>query len=156
MRIETLDERNQWREQYLHIERSKQQLQKDLTIAFDEIHELKRDRRSLKNWVKLLGVVVTVEGSLLAWFATSLLDCLEAGHKLVGLVRMMPLLLVLLVTSGCAARHPSHPGITYFVGEQCHLSAYELGCDQTSPPRCRKIALSYDKQCEQIVGSGRH
>lgn len=64
---------------------------------------------------------------------------------------IFPLLLCCLILSGCAARRPSHPGLTYFVGEQCHPSAYELGCDQNSPPNCRKIALKYDKQCEQIV-----
>lgn len=85
--IENLEERNRWRDQYLHVERSKQQLQKDLRTAFDEISELKRDRRNLKNWVKLLGVAVAIEGSLLGWFATSLLDCLRAAHTVAVVLR---------------------------------------------------------------------
>lgn len=79
--IENLEERNRWREQYLNVERSKHQLQKDLRVAFDEISELKRDRRNLKNWLKFWAVIGTIEGALLAWFATSLLECLEASHR---------------------------------------------------------------------------
>ena len=55
-----------------------------------------------------------------------------------------------VILCGCAARRPIG-GITYFVGEHCHPTAYEMGCDQNSPPNCKQIALRYDKQCEQIV-----
>ena len=54
-----------WREEYLHVERSKQQLQKDMTVAFDRIAELKRslDRAKLMLWIQC-GVIVA-GGSLI-------------------------------------------------------------------------------------------
>lgn len=73
---------NDWRENYLHVERSRNQLQRDLVIAFDRIDRLEQDRRNLKNWLKVFGGIITVEGALLGWFATSLLSCLESGAHL--------------------------------------------------------------------------
>lgn len=55
---------------------------KDETIA-----ELKLDRASLKRWLKVLTFLVTIEGALLGWFATSLLDCMKATHLLSNLLK---------------------------------------------------------------------
>ncbi len=51
----------------------------------------------------------------------------------------------------CAPRPARPGGITYFVGKECHASAQMVGCDQASPPDCKRIALHYDRACEQIV-----
>lgn len=72
------------------------------------------------------------------------------------MMRILSSLLALILLSGCA-RRPASPGISYFVAKQCNVSARLIDCDQASPPRhCRKIALDYDRYCEQIVaGSSR-
>lgn len=46
----------------------------------EAITELKLDRRSLKMWLRLIVLVVSVEGALIAWLATSLLDCIRAAR----------------------------------------------------------------------------
>jgi len=81
-----IDDRK-YRDHYLKVERTAEQRRRDLTIAFDQIYELKRDRRNLKNWLKLLGLVVSIQGVVLGWFATHLLDCLEAGRRAAALLR---------------------------------------------------------------------
>jgi hypothetical protein len=56
----------------------------------------------------------------------------------------------LLLCCGCARRPASPGGLTFFVGTECHPSAEMLGCNQQSPPSCKKIALKYDHACEQL------
>ncbi len=68
------------RRDYLHIERSKQQLQKDLTIAFDQIHELKCRMRSQKLWNRVQGSALVISGGVIAWLASHLYDCISAVH----------------------------------------------------------------------------
>ena len=60
------------------------------------------------------------------------------------------ILLYCVLLCGCA-RRPVRPSVNYFVGGECHPKAKLFGCDLTSPPHCRRIALDYDKACEQIV-----
>lgn len=64
------------RQDYLHVERSKQQLQKDLTIAFDQIHDLKCAKRNLKNKIWVLGGALTALAAVTGWLANHLFDCL--------------------------------------------------------------------------------
>ena len=68
-----------WRELYL-TRRSPEEMRKDLVEAFDRIEGMR-----LKLWV--LGGVVTAEGAIIAWLATSLLDCIQAGHRVALLLR---------------------------------------------------------------------
>lgn len=63
----------------------------------------------------------------------------------------MVLILWCIVLCGCARRHASPGGITYFVAKRCDASAVMTGCDGNSPPNCKRIQLHYDKDCEQIV-----
>ena len=60
------------------------------------------------------------------------------------------LILWCVILCGCARRPATPGGLTFIVGVECHPSAQMMGCDQASPPSCRKIALSYDKACERL------
>ncbi len=71
------------RRDYLHIERSKLQVQKDLTVAFDQIHELKCKQRSLKTRIWVLSGAIAGLGVLTGWLADHLYDCIAvAQHSL--------------------------------------------------------------------------
>jgi hypothetical protein len=52
--------------------RSVAEMRRDLVVAFDRLHDY-------KNRLWFMGVVMTIEGSVIAWLATSLLRCLELG-----------------------------------------------------------------------------
>lgn len=67
----------EWRENYLHVERSNTQLRKDLVTAFDRIHslELKYERAKTRAWV--MGATMAAEGALIYWLATSLVQCIQ-------------------------------------------------------------------------------
>lgn len=61
---------------------------------------------------------------------------------------LLAALLAAAVTTGCGRR----PAIAHYrVGPECHPRAELFGCDAASPPRCAKIAMTFDKGCEQIV-----
>ena len=75
------------RQHYLKVERSEEQKRKDLVWAFDEIHELKCWKRNTKTWLKVLGLVVTMQFGLIAWLADHLYDCINAAQKGLALVR---------------------------------------------------------------------
>ncbi len=70
------------RRDYLHIERSKLQVQKDLTLAFDRIHELKCKQRTLKTRIWVLGGAVVALGGITGWLANHLYDCLALAQRL--------------------------------------------------------------------------
>jgi len=70
---------DEWRDAYLK-RRSHQELLGDVCIAFDRIAELKL-------WNRVLTLVIGIEGAVIGWLATSLLDCFEAGHKLAKLLQ---------------------------------------------------------------------
>jgi hypothetical protein len=71
------------RKDYLHIERSKLQVQKDLTLAFDRIHELKCKQRSLKTRIWVLSGAIAALATLTGWLADHLYDCIAlAQHTL--------------------------------------------------------------------------
>jgi hypothetical protein len=59
------------------------------------------------------------------------------------------MLLAVAFLCGCSAHKPI--GINYVLGPECHISARLFGCDSSSPPRCKKIFVKYDKNCEQIA-----
>jgi hypothetical protein len=64
-------------------------------------------------------------------------------------MRWVALIGVLLLCS-CAQRHVVR-GQTYLVGDACHVTLRMIGCDpQFSPPRCKKILATYDKDCERL------
>lgn len=67
----------------------------------------------------------------------------------IGIIFGMALWFFVTNLTACSRRPAS--GITYFVSPQCHPSATMVGCDKASPPSCKKIALTYDKACEQLV-----
>lgn len=70
------------RKDYLHVERSKMQLQKDLTTAFDRIHGLQRvtDRQAIMLWITS-GALVAVTGAAI-WLGNHLYECLDLAHKI--------------------------------------------------------------------------
>lgn len=51
----------QWRNEYLHVERSNTQLRKDLVVAFDRIAELQSMNRNL---LKIVGVSIGATATL--------------------------------------------------------------------------------------------
>jgi hypothetical protein len=66
-----------WREAYKH--RTREELARDVELAFDRLHDQK-----LKMW--FLTFVLGLEGAMLGWMANSLIDCLELGHKVAGVL----------------------------------------------------------------------
>jgi len=61
------------------------------------------------------------------------------------------LILWCVILCGCARRPGAPGGLTFMVGVECHPSAKMVGCDQAEPPSCKRIALTCDKACEQLV-----
>lgn len=68
-----------WRKDYIEIPRSVDQLQLDLLRACDEIRAQK-----LKVWA--LTLVVTMEGAVIGWMATRLVDCLSLTHQVAAIM----------------------------------------------------------------------
>ncbi len=66
-----------WRNEYLHVERSKQQLQKDLTVAFDRIGELRGTIRSFKTMLWIAGLFLSALGAIVVMLANVVLDWLK-------------------------------------------------------------------------------
>jgi hypothetical protein len=64
--------------------------------------------------------------------------------------KILPVLCLSVALCGCAHRTAT-PGITFLVPTHCHPSARLVNCDRNSPPHCKRIALTYDKNCEQLV-----
>lgn len=60
--------------------------------------------------------------------------------------RLLPIALLILCC-GCLHR-PA--GLTYFVGPECKPSARLVNCDRSSPPRCERIRLDYQRGCEKL------
>lgn len=63
------------------------------------------------------------------------------------------LILWAMILCGCARRPAAPGGLTFVIGKECHPTAVVTGCDQDSPPSCAKIALTYEKGCEQLVAA---
>jgi hypothetical protein len=63
------------------------------------------------------------------------------------LVARILVAIVCLALAGCMRRGR---GANYFVGPHCHATARLIDCDGASPPRCQKVAVSFDKACEQL------
>ena len=57
---------------------------------------------------------------------------------------------LLFCSLGCSAKRPVK-GRMYDVGPECHPHARMTGCNEASPPKCSRIALAFDKGCEQIA-----
>lgn len=76
----SVERKEEWRQQYLNVERSAAQQRKDLVVAFDRIHKLeaKLQSCSLKLWV-VLGAAAA-EGAIIGWMATALLNCLAQAQ----------------------------------------------------------------------------
>jgi len=70
---------DEWRKLYIS-HRTDEQIRQDLAVLFDRAHDLK-----LKLWA--LTFVTGIEGAIIGWLATALLDCVEAGHKAASLIR---------------------------------------------------------------------
>jgi hypothetical protein len=66
-----------WREEYLHVERSKQQLQKDLTCAFDRISELENSQRTLKVMLWIAGLFLSGMGATVILLGQFVLERLK-------------------------------------------------------------------------------
>jgi hypothetical protein len=65
---------DEWREHYLHAERSKQQLQKDLTVAFDRIAELQGQLRTCKIMLWISGMFIAGLGAVVILLANVVLE----------------------------------------------------------------------------------
>lgn len=69
------------RRDYLHIERTKAQLQKDLVTAFDSIHDLKCKLRGFKTRIWALSGALAGLAGLSGWLASHLYDCMTTVHQ---------------------------------------------------------------------------
>lgn len=70
--------RPEWREAYRQ-HRTREQLLGDVEVAFDRLHDQK-----LKMW--FLTFVLGLEGAMLGWMATSLVDCLQTAHRVAAVL----------------------------------------------------------------------
>ena len=70
---------DEYRDQYM-THRSPAKIREDLVKAFDQI-------AGLKLWIKVLTLLVGIEGAVIGWLATSLLDCIQAGRHATALLR---------------------------------------------------------------------
>jgi hypothetical protein len=68
---------SEWREHYVYVERSKQQLQEDLATAFDRIDAQGRALERYKIMVWVLGLLVAGEGAILMLLANFALERLK-------------------------------------------------------------------------------
>jgi len=60
---------------------------------------------------------------------------------------------VLLVLSGCAAKHIEAPSVNVIIEPQCHPTVTLIGCTDTSvspPTGCKRAKAKYDKGCEKL------
>ena len=76
---------DEWREQYLE-HRSPAEMRRDLVEAFERIGEL--EPHPLQKWViRGLCLAVTLQFGVVKWLATELVECIQAGHGVIALLK---------------------------------------------------------------------
>jgi len=60
----------------------------------------------------------------------------------------------MMLLCGCA-RRPAGAGVNYLVSRDCRPEVRLIDCDRSSPPRCKHVAASFPKGCEQLQASSR-
>lgn len=80
-------EDRRYRDFYLKAERSAEQRRKDLTVAFDQIYELKCKQRSLKTRIWVLSGALAGLGGLTGWLANHLYDCIALANRTLSWLR---------------------------------------------------------------------